>query len=70
MSKWTHALCDDCYAKHEPHRTPIRVSDSEVEDTCCECGEYTTSGIYYRSDPNNFKCGGNHNRDNYLSVSD
>lgn len=50
MSNWTHAICDDCYAKREPGREPVRLVNRELEH-CCFCGDQTLSGIYYRHAP-------------------
>lgn len=50
MSRWTHAVCDDCYEELEPGRTPTRMVEAELE-VCCSCGDLTASGIFYRADP-------------------
>lgn len=59
MSLWTHALCDTCYEQREPGREPTRLTEPFVQvETCCFCGDETTSGIYYRLDPNKAPCHG------------
>lgn len=54
-SKWSHSICERCYAEKEPRREPVRVKDAEVE-TCCFCGRTHNSGIFYRHDPKGLKC--------------
>ena len=49
-SKWTHPVCYLDYSVLEPNRTPTRIQDGDSE-TCCWCGMPTSSGIYYRADP-------------------
>jgi hypothetical protein len=58
-SAWNHVLCDDCWVETEGDRPPLRLK-YPTEEVCCRCRENTTSGIYYRADPNSFSCGGNH----------
>jgi NMD protein affecting ribosome stability and mRNA decay len=59
MSKWTHSLCDRCYANLEPCRTPIRLLEVNKQ-VCRRCGIEHESGIYYRADPTQMNCGGKH----------
>lgn len=59
MSRWTHLVCEGCYEGLEPGREPVRVRD-DASGACCCCGEKTTSGIYYRGDPEVFLCEGEH----------
>ena len=60
MSRWTHALCEECWVDcaDPPGREPVR-SDRD-EETCCRCAAVTTSGIYYREDPEKLWCRGKH----------
>lgn len=62
MSKWTHAICDDCWDKKNPERpSPRRASgDREI---CCFCAMGTNSGIYIREDPAKLKCERVHSAD-------
>lgn len=50
---WTHALCEACWKAREPGREPFRLVDVGIVDrkteTCCRCGEPTTTGIYVRA---------------------
>lgn len=55
-SKWTHAICSDCYKTEEPDRPdPVRLTLGQLMDAtpevCCFCGVVTDEGIYYRKDP-------------------
>jgi hypothetical protein len=47
---WTQALCDPCWVIRQGARIAHRVKDAPTEK-CCDCGNRTTSGIYYRVDP-------------------
>ena len=50
MSEWrTAPICDRCWDIEEPGRSPVRLN-GVVKETCCRCGEQTTSGIYVRRD--------------------
>jgi len=61
MSRWTHAVCDDCWNRVQPDREPHRfVEDARQIEVCCYCAEFTLSGIYQRQDPSLVGCGGNH----------
>jgi hypothetical protein len=49
---WTHSICDDCWKRKEPDRTPVRIKVPDNQaDICCYCHIPTRSGIYYRDDP-------------------
>ena len=50
MSDWTHAICETCWFKKNPGRIPTKLTQAEQE-TCCYCGQPTTSGIYLRDNP-------------------
>ncbi len=50
MSRFTHAICDPCWAQHTRGRTPYRLTEPR-EELCCFCGSHTTSGIFVRQDP-------------------
>jgi hypothetical protein len=45
-------ICDGCYDSRYPGRPPvrIRVAMGDVEQ-CCDCGNFTESGIWIRDDP-------------------
>jgi hypothetical protein len=50
MSRWTHAICDDCWDVYDPgHLSPRQ--DHGDDQTCCYCGTSTRSGLYVRADP-------------------
>ena len=49
-SKWTHAICSDCYDLEEPGRRPTVLIAAD-DELCCFCGKETDDGIYYRKDP-------------------
>lgn len=55
MSRWTHSICDRCYAEHEPGRDPVRIVEDDAS-VCCFCGKWNKDGIYYRFDPSKLKC--------------
>lgn len=61
-SAWTHALCDLCYAAIFPGRSATRMNEP-IREVCCECAQWTTSGIYYREDPKQMECLGDHSND-------
>lgn len=56
---WTHSICSSCYKEHEGDRVPTAVKDTRTE-VCCFCGEMTAEGIYYRYDPSQILCKGQH----------
>lgn len=49
-SKYTHALCPQCYSEVMPGRVPTQVKDAD-EEVCCRCRVLTTDGIYWRGEP-------------------
>lgn len=55
--KWTHAICEPCWRKREPGRTPVRVLVGQ-EESCCFCGDPTREGIYVRSNNKGLLCEG------------
>jgi hypothetical protein len=57
--RWTHNICDACWAKLMQGRTPVKLRDPGVE-ACCYCGGLTTSGIFIRWDPERLHCKGVH----------
>jgi hypothetical protein len=62
-SKWTHAICADCWDKKNPERPALRTPEGMEQkvgasETCCYCLWPTRSGIYVREDPNLLKCRG------------
>lgn len=49
---WTQPLCDKCFVIRVPDRKPFKMKPEFAElERCCDCGEETTSGIYFRIDP-------------------
>lgn len=51
---WTQPICNTCYLARFPSRQAVRVKDSEPE-LCCDCGNETLEGIYFRVDPRTVK---------------
>ncbi|MGE5523425.1 MAG: hypothetical protein ACM3SS_06910 [Rhodospirillaceae bacterium] len=43
-------ICARCFAARFPARTAHPLTERH-EETCCDCGEMTASGIYFRVDP-------------------
>lgn len=62
MSDWTHPVCDNCYGELEGGRRPVVLKpEFRSEEFCCNCGEFTDEGIYYRADPSDMpECTGGH----------
>jgi predicted aconitase with swiveling domain len=62
VSKWTHSICEVCYALAQPGREPSRVVYEEEPEpiVCCFCLVSTERGIFYRADPVECKCPANH----------
>lgn len=63
MSAWTHSICDPCWQKMNPERTPVRsipAMESPTPGRCCYCGEFHNSGIYIRANPADMECNGDH----------
>lgn len=50
MSRWTQAICDDCWDEQHPDKPSPRRDGGKTE-TCAYCGKDTNSGIYVRDDP-------------------
>ena len=49
---WTQPLCESCWDKRNPDRVPsVIVEEHRDQETCCDCGNATRSGIYMRIDP-------------------
>lgn len=50
---WTQSLCPSCWNDRHPTRTvnPLDLAYSGETETCCDCGQETTAGIYLRVDP-------------------
>jgi hypothetical protein len=59
MSRWTHSLCMRCWKSREGDRMPVSVKEAG-EYACCACGAKTTSGIFVRGNPVEFRCKGEH----------
>lgn len=47
---WTAPICDECWDEQRPGERPIRMKDP-APARCAFCGEYSTSGIFTRADP-------------------
>lgn len=58
-SRWTHTMCDPCWAAQRGEATPVRMLAAPPE-RCCYCGALTISGIFIREDPTTLRCGGWH----------
>ena len=61
MSKWTHAVCRQCWSERNPGREPVRVSEAyldEKAEPCCFCGRPQQSGIFVRAAPDQVMCKG------------
>ena len=58
----THAVCDPCFGELEPGRVPYRFVEAHRElERCCNCGQQTRSGIYYRAAVDEMPhCSGHH----------
>jgi hypothetical protein len=57
MSAWRHLLCIMCWnTRHPEQRT--QTLDRLEGPPCCACGASTSSGIYVRAHPTDFKCWG------------
>ena len=57
MSRWSHAICDNCWVEGNPVEYPVRLVQP-VRERCCFCGDETESGIYVREDPKTAPCRG------------
>jgi hypothetical protein len=49
--RWTHNICQDCWAELHPDRQPHKLVAAAHEDICCFCGRVSIGGIYVREDP-------------------
>ena len=54
-SRWTHAICIECFSAKFPDRRPIKVRGDDLVQ-CCYCDKRTGLGIYVRDDPSTMKC--------------
>lgn len=64
MSKFQHAICDECWERRNPDRLPVRLMGSyRKEERCCFCLAQTKSGIYVRENPADMPCNGVHDED-------
>lgn len=60
MSKWNHAICQECWNSLN-RGEPCRVREEFLDETaepCCFCGKPQQSGIYVRKNPNEVPCKG------------
>lgn len=57
MSRWTHAICQECWDARHLGTDPVRANET-TEEVCCFCGLASGGGIYIREDPANTICGG------------
>jgi hypothetical protein len=49
---WQHAICERCWLRRHPCRTPVLVPSSPVVlEICSYCGGDTIVGIYVRDNP-------------------
>lgn len=53
---WNQPICGRCYGIREPGRQPSGLKEEFADlEICCDCGEPTKEGIYYRVDPRTVK---------------
>lgn len=57
MSRFTHSICEQCWAEKEPGRVPYALLDPPREP-CCYCGREHQSGIRLKQNPELVACGG------------
>ena len=57
VSRWTHAICEDCWLEREPNKQPCQLTNA-ADESCCYCGKTTVAGIYVRGNPAETKCRG------------
>lgn len=55
-SPWTHNICEKCWFKRDPNRTPLKLTGEDLTDVCCFCGSTNQDGIYVRHDPKTTIC--------------
>jgi hypothetical protein len=61
VSRWTHAICANCWNEKHPDREPVRLKEEFLDETavpCCFCGKPQQSGIFMRADPFGLACKG------------
>jgi len=61
VSKWNHAICQNCWNARHPVGIPYRIREEFLDETaepCCFCGKPQQSGIYVRENPNGTACKG------------
>lgn len=70
-SRWTHAVCSECFHDRHPRTTPTRIPEAYRKDEqCCYCGIVTRSGLYDRNDPQLTPCLGRNNPVHDNDVTD
>lgn len=62
MSRFTHSICEECWKKKNPRRSPVRIIDCPPMEKCCFCSKSHYSGIYVRENPADMQCNGVHTR--------
>lgn len=67
MSKFTHAMCMECWRKKHPKRDPVRIPNDRLA-LCCFCAAETKAGIYVREDPKNTLCDGRCFDDDHATI--
>ncbi len=60
MSRWKHLMCAACWNERRDkyasvYTLAVEGANSEGE-SCCWCGNNTTSGIWLREDPEKMSC--------------
>lgn len=61
-SRWTHAVCTECFHDRHPRTAPKPAKeDYRKDEQCCYCGIVTRSGLYDRHDPQLTPCLGRNN---------
>jgi hypothetical protein len=78
MAEWTHRICEKDWfdttlerdtmppgvSETGEFRMPVRLPDREPEP-CCVCGVLCVSGIYFRRHPEDLRCTGRHDPDDW-----
>lgn len=54
MSRWNHLMCAACW--NERRDTKAVEGANDEGESCCWCGNATTSGIWVRNDPEKMSC--------------
>ena len=58
-----HSICEACWVKRNPGRTPVTVTDDfHAAETCCFCRYDTKDGIYVREKNDAVACKTDHSR--------